>query len=583
MELITEFGAGLLYIVFAAIPLAIAVLSWRNKTKPGATPLAGASVAAGAATSIQGLRFIERPLAVGPVPGILLHISALIAVNYAVLGSLYIAAEYTGVRWLSTRQFVISLTAIATVLPIVRIPAQTAELSAAPIVANIDFAYRLLLSVTALLLFGRQFIGARGVYRKQSGALLLGLVVGSSFGLLERFNPIELLNLTPLGMTLGFVILAWSLLRYELLETFPIARETLFDQVTDPVIALDGSGRVVDLNRAAYETFGVSEAILGGKGSVLFGTDEALASEYGELIGGSTEVAGVVAGQQRHFVADNPVFTDLREGNCPPEQTVGLLLDGTVRYFRVSVSTLELAPQYEGLLVVFRDITQSKEREQDLDILKQVLTRVLRHNLRNDVSAIQGYANAIASETAGSTQHNAERIVAMTNNLTETSETARRIEDVIDADERRRFHLEETLSDVIADSRERHPEATIEFDGLTDVTVSSNPQLKAALQEILDNAIVHSGSDPTVTVTGERTGRWYDIIVSDNGPGIPDHELETLQQGEETALVHGSGAGLWLIHLVVEDSNGDVSYETNGDGTTVRLRLPVATDGSGTE
>jgi signal transduction histidine kinase len=580
MELINEFSAGLLYIGFAVVPLAIAVFSWQNREKPGATPLAVASVSAAAATSIQGLRFIERLLAVGDVPAILLHIAALTAVNYAVLGSLYIATEYTGVRWLSKRQVVVSLVVAATVFPILRIPAQAAELRVAPVIANVDFLYRLVLAVTALLLFGRQFLGARGVYRKQSGALLFGLVVGSSFGLLERFNPFELLNLTPLGMTLGFVILAWSLFRYELLETFPIARETLFDQVTDPVIALDGAGRVVDLNEAAYETFGVSEAILGTEATALFQTDETLASEYSDLIGGSTAIAGVVAGQQRHFVADTPVFADLREGNRPSETTVGLLLDGIVRYFQVSVSTLELAPNYEGLLVVFRDITQSKEREQDLDILKQVLTRVLRHNLRNDVSAIQGYANAIASETEGQPQHNAERIVAMTTNLTETSETARRIEDVIDADGRKRFDLDETLSDVVADVREQYPDATIEFDGSTDVVVSCNPQLQAALQEILENAIVHSGAEPRVDVTGERSGRWYDVVVSDDGPGIPDHELETLQQGEETALVHGSGAGLWLIQLVVEDSNGDVSYETDGDGTTVRVRLPVAENDS---
>lgn len=576
MSVLPSLGAGLVYGLFAAVPLAIAVISRRDRTKPGATPLAVTGVFTGLATVIQGLRYVEPLLDLGLWPDVVLHVALLIAINLAVLGTLYIAVEYTGQRWLVSWWLVGALAVLGAVFPTVRILAETAEASVAGPVANGDFLYRTALATVSLVLFSRQFLSSRGVYRKQSATLLVGLAVGSLFGLIERFYTVEFVEFTLIGMTLGYVVLAWSLFRYELLETVPVARETLFDQVTDPVVAIDGAGRVVDMNTAAYETFGVSAAIIGAGSGDLFHTDGTLLAGYEDLVDGSPGIAGIVTEERRHFQADHPVFAALRDGRRPADVTIGLLLNGDVRYFRVSVSTLELAPEYEGSLVVFRDVTRSKEREQDLDILKQVLTRVLRHNLRNDVSAIQGYAHAIAGETDGDTRHNAERIVAMAEDLTETSETARQIEDVIDADGPQQFDIATTVGTVTGEVRATYPEAVVDCDLTDGVTVTANPELPAAFTEILENAIVHSEGTPRVRITGERSGRWYEVEISDDGPGIPSHELETIAQGEETALVHGSGAGLWLIQLVVEDSNGDVDYETDSGGTRVRVRLPVA-------
>lgn len=73
------------------------------------------------------------------------------------------------------------------------------------------------------------------------------------------------------------------------------------------------------------------------------------------------------------------------------------------------------------------------------------------------------------------------------------------------------------------------------------------------------------------------------MTVSDNGPGIPPHELETLRRGHETKLDHGSSLGLWLIQWAVDGSDGELAFESNDPrGTRVTLTLdaaPVPTDG----
>lgn len=567
---------GLLYMALATVPFAIAALSGRNRDKPGATPLVVVGVGAGGSAFVQGLRMVEEVMGVSHLLGRGLHAGLLICVNLAVLGTLYVAVEYTGRTRLTRRWIVGALVALAFALPIARISAGTADLAVTESVANGDFVYRLLLAVVALLLFTRQFAGSRGVYRKQSAALLVGMTVGSGLGLVERFYSVQFVEFTIIGMTIGCGVIAVALFRYDFLKAVPIARETLFEQVTDPVIALDANGRIVDLNRAAYDAFALDETILGADATRLFSSDEDLAAQYDDVLG-TKDIAAVVDGERRHFDPEHPLVGQFDQAaDLGPESTeIGVFQDVGVRYYQITASLLEFAPNYEGQLVVFRDVTASKEREQDLNILKQVLTRVLRHNLRNDANAINGFARSIAEHSDDGTREKAQRIVGLTEKLTETSETARHIEDVIDADGHAEFDLPATVESVVEGLQGEHPGAAIEW-SVPALSVRANPELPAAIEEVIENAIVHGGDEPTVEVGAQGTDRWVDLTVVDDGPGIPDYELETIEQGEETALVHSSGAGLWLIQTVVEDSNGDVRYDSDDEGTTVRLRLPAA-------
>jgi len=69
--------------------------------------------------------------------------------------------------------------------------------------------------------------------------------------------------------------------------------------------------------------------------------------------------------------------------------------------------------------------------------------------------------------------------------------------------------------------------------------------------------------------------------VSDDGPGVPDHELAVIDEGAESALEHGSGLGLWLVDWGANTLGGDVTFDVDESGTTVTVTLPAATDHDG--
>lgn len=342
----------------------------------------------------------------------------------------------------------------------------------------------------------------------------------------------------------------------------------VIDEMSDPVLALEGR-EIRAVNDAAQSAFAVTGELEGESVEALFCHNETLAGRYEDALAHYSDVGGVVDDGERHFDLSHPTIATLRDGrHSLPNPDLGIFEEGQLRYYHLRSSPTDI----EGVeqLVICRDVTRLKGRERDLTFLEQVLTRILRHNLRNELTVVMGNAQSI--EDAGDYTALAGEMVDSCASLMETSEKARLIQQTIEADEQVAFHLPRAVTKVLTAYED---DATLSAD-VADMTVLANPGLDEALNEIIENSIDHSGTEPDITITAERDGPWATLEITDDGPGIPERELAILEQRGETQLVHGTGAGLWLIYTVVQESGGDLTYETDGQGTTVRLQLPLA-------
>jgi signal transduction histidine kinase len=105
-------------------------------------------------------------------------------------------------------------------------------------------------------------------------------------------------------------------------------------------------------------------------------------------------------------------------------------------------------------------------------------------------------------------------------------------------------------------------------------TTDEDLSLTVTATESAPVAVVHSdGPEPSVEVSVTNGARTVEVAVHDDGPGIPDHELDVRELPAESALEHGNRLGLRLVDWFVEQSDGDLYIETNDDGSSIRTVL----------
>jgi two-component system, OmpR family, sensor histidine kinase SenX3 len=112
-------------------------------------------------------------------------------------------------------------------------------------------------------------------------------------------------------------------------------------------------------------------------------------------------------------------------------------------------------------------------------------------------------------------------------------------------------------------------------------------QVLSALTNLLDNAIKYSEAPSAVEIGASAQDGMVTITVTDHGPGIPSRDLERIFERfyrvdrARSRATGGTGLGLAIVRHVAQAHGGDVTVESReGDGSTFRLRLALATGGA---
>lgn len=253
----------------------------------------------------------------------------------------------------------------------------------------------------------------------------------------------------------------------------------------------------------------------------------------------------------------------------------------TERWFRLRAekTVRDGTPKLRGIV---RDITQDKEREQRL----MVMSRILRHNIRNKLTVIRGNSRLLKEELGSSefsvdaASGHIDRIENASKELDSLAERARTFDRAIERDLRNgTLHLEQTLVDIRDDLTEQHSGATIEV-APTDAEVSGDRMAIDLILEILvENALEYSDlPNPTVKLTAEETpAGQVTVSVDTDGSAIPDMERDVLDSETEGPVAHSRGLGLWAVTWLVRRLGGSVTIDEDHDGETrVELVFPLA-------
>lgn len=108
-------------------------------------------------------------------------------------------------------------------------------------------------------------------------------------------------------------------------------------------------------------------------------------------------------------------------------------------------------------------------------------------------------------------------------------------------------------------------------------------ELRAAISNLIDNAVKYSGESARVQVESKLEGRYVSVAVKDNGMGIPSGELRRIfrrfyRASGAAARAKGTGLGLFIVRSVAKRHGGSAWAESPGlgQGSTFVLQLPVS-------
>jgi signal transduction histidine kinase len=119
-----------------------------------------------------------------------------------------------------------------------------------------------------------------------------------------------------------------------------------------------------------------------------------------------------------------------------------------------------------------------------------------------------------------------------------------------------------------------------DFETLFPIKVDAD-LLSKVLGNLLDNAIKYSPESTTVTISTREIEDSVEIVIADQGIGIPNSEIQNLFsrfyriKNDATYKVKGTGLGLYLSRYFIEAHRGSIRVQSNEAGTSFVIRLPM--------
>ncbi|MFB6234667.1 MAG: PAS domain S-box protein [Halopenitus sp.] len=250
--------------------------------------------------------------------------------------------------------------------------------------------------------------------------------------------------------------------------------------------------------------------------------------------------------------------------------------EGELIWVRFHLSRIELAGSTYVLAEV-HDITAHYTASRRSGLL----SRLLRHNVRNDVNVIAGRTQQILTVTRDEqVRQHAKTVQSKAMDFVEMADSIKQIDQATATDRAPEpGRAVDAVAAVVDDVRAAYSAAEVSVTEERRMRISMATAFDHALRHAIENAIVHSTDEtPVVDVSvgaSPNTGR-VEIQVADDNHPIPTAELDALDEFTETTSTnHGSGVGLFVMKWCIESMGGELEIDRGvREGNLVSFYLP---------
>jgi two-component system sensor histidine kinase KdpD len=142
--------------------------------------------------------------------------------------------------------------------------------------------------------------------------------------------------------------------------------------------------------------------------------------------------------------------------------------------------------------------------------------------------------------------------------------------------------IEELVGSAVSTIRRRYPAQRLDVDVPTNLPFirCDSVLIERVLINLMENAVRFSPPDAPIRLTARHAGTQLEIIVTDEGRGIPEHERQKVFEPfyRLDTSVAGGGLGLSICRSIVQTHGGAIWIAPTHKGTAVHITLPVPQD-----
>jgi signal transduction histidine kinase len=336
------------------------------------------------------------------------------------------------------------------------------------------------------------------------------------------------------------------------------------------VLAITRDSRLALINEEAYRIFGIDPQ------------PDDLGQPVATVLKAHPDVVRVLAGVFELHHLPNRVEMRLK----PQNKVIGYTL----------AHARDDAGDVVGATMFFKDLTrveQLEERERLRDRLAAVgeMAAAIAHEVKNPLAGIEVMAGLLRRKIP-----DAPDAQAVLGDIIKEAKMANAIvQEVLDFVRPIRLQVEPTaVADAVhaaihlADTKARRGGIDVQVLLDADTRIQADQhQLMQLFTNLLMNAYEAMGGAGRIAIAAERVrledgadGRDALLVeVTDNGPGMPPEVSEKVFDPFFTTKAQGSGLGLSIVRKIVDAHDGRLDLQTTpGQGTTIRVTLPVSSD-----
>ncbi len=240
-----------------------------------------------------------------------------------------------------------------------------------------------------------------------------------------------------------------------------------------------------------------------------------------------------------------------------------------------------------GRVVILQDVTERR----DLDSRREALVRTIAHDLRNPISALDGFGELVIKFGAVNDQQR--------HFLTRIRQTAQKLHDLIGTLvdlawieagmplEHVPVQLHRLIDSVVTElaifARARGVTIAVSTQDPMPVVMGDSLRLRQAIYHLLHNAILYSRPEQSVAIHAWQDTERVFCSVADQGIGIMPSELDRIfdrmyRSSDNTVRdLPGGGLGLTMARTIISRHGGGITVDSiYGDGSTFMFWLPLA-------